>query len=272
MSDLDLVDQDDFTPAPALPSASIVLVRDGSSGLEVLMMKRAATMKFAPGAYVFPGGKVDDDDTAAEYSDHLPVAFQGEGAAAKDLNHRIAAIRELFEESGILYAADRESLKGVRLDRADFMAALKATKAVMSVDKLQLFAHWVTPVMAGRRFDTPFYLAPFTGSFDGLEDGSEMVDMMWLSPRAMLDQWAEGGLAIMFPTRLNLERLAEACSVEEAVAQASKRTISPVLPVFTFDESTGKKSVRIPEEAGFGITEATDKDISAEAKMMKRFR
>lgn len=256
----------DIQPVPALPSASILLVRDGMRGLEVLMMKRAKTMRFAPGAYVFPGGKVDAHDGRSFFwRQYLnpSVRFQ-------DMNFRIAALRELYEEAGILYTQSHSPREDTV--RRSVPTALAYAGERLAVENLILFSHWITPVQAGRRFDTHFYLAPFEGQKDGVEDGSEMIENLWVRPKELLMKWEQGGVPIMFPTRLNLMRLSEARTVAEAIEQSLRRTVVPILPKFTVDPDSGEKSLEIPAAAGFGLTRASNKDISAEAKILKRFQ
>lgn len=255
----------EMNAAPAIPSSSILLVRDGLHGLEVLMMKRSEALSFVPGAYVFPGGKVDPGDDACNFRDFLPAGFTED-----DLPYRIAVIRELFEEAGILLVENHQDYS--TLNRDNFFGALQAAQSIMPIDQLVYFSHWVTPLQIKKRFDTRFYVAAYKGDFSGKADGSEMTALMWVRPLDILDQWDREVIPIMFPTRLNLTWLAEASTVEEALAQASARKIMPVLPDYSVHPETGKITITIPEDTGYGLTQASEKDLKAEAMVLKNIK
>jgi len=239
---------------PALPSSSVVLIRDGASGLEVLMVERAKTMKFAPGAFVFPGGKVDEGDCEHGFwSDYIDMP-----AAARDLSYRIAGLRELYEEASVFIAS--ASGDETRPD-LDFRDRIRVEGATLGVAEMELFAHWVTPEPIPRRFNTFFYLVAHNGE-KARHDGNEAVSYRWVNPEIILEDWENDKVPLMFPTRLNLLRLAEANTVDEAFEQARQRDVVKALPALSRNQEG--VSLTIPEECGFGITEASEKELAVE--------
>jgi 8-oxo-dGTP pyrophosphatase MutT (NUDIX family) len=250
------------TPTP-LASATILLLRDGARGIEVFMVKRHHQIDFASGALVFPGGKVDEhdrDQTLRKYAD---------GADNLDdlhLSLTACGIREGFEESGILLArktgrtdyidaAASTSLAPWRpkLNAGDVgLAEFLATEDLrLACDALIPFAHWVTPTFMPKRFDTYFYVAATPAGQLGRHDGSESVDSVWISPEeAIADtkRWT-----VIFPTKMNLLKLAKSKTVTEALARAKSE---PVVTVEPKVEMRGSQQVlTIPEEAGYGKIE-----------------
>ncbi len=236
------------TPRPA---ASILLIRDGHNGLEVLMTERAKTMKFAPGAFVFPGGKVDkQDENLNEYTTEV--------TPAADTSFKIAVLRELYEEANIFYTAGDTD---VDVSDIDLVSALKLHNEKLATDKLVEFAHWVTPEPMPLRFDTYFYIAPHNGQ-TAKHDDNEAVSLCWVSPHDLLEDWDNDKVPLMFPTRLNLIKLSRAKTVEEALNQAKNTPVVRTLP--TIQVSSSGLSLTISEECGYGITKATPKELSVE--------
>ena len=252
----------DAKPAP-LPASTVLLVRDRSQ-LEVLMVRRSAGMAFGASAWVFPGGKVapaDADPAWDELSDG-------------DYSHtersiRIAAAREVFEESGLLLAlhancepmsvADVERLgprrQEVEADPSRFMALIKEAGLRLILDKLIPFAHWITPEFEPRRFDTYFFLVAAPEGQRARHDGREAVDHVWLPPQDLLERRLRGEAKLMFPTRLNLEKLARSATVADAVRAAAAAKVVTVSPVMA--ERDGVRVLRIPAEAGYSVVEET---------------
>ena len=252
-------------PAP-LPSATIMLLRDGAAGLEVFMVKRHYQIDFASGALVFPGGKVDpaDGDPA------LAARCGGMPTAGTDgLNYRVAGIREAFEECGVLLAREGDGgavLPGARQGdiRRRYRAAVAAGEITMlevverenlilATDGLVTFAHWVTPELLPRRFETFFYLAPMPSDHAARHDGSESVDSCWIRPADAVADAAAGEVVIVFPTRLNLEKLARADTVSEALELARSEPVVTIMP--TPVETGDGVMLRIPADAGYATTE-----------------
>ncbi len=225
-------------------------------GLEVLMIERAKTMRFAPGAFVFPGGKVDLSD-AANWRWQGRTSGRG---AIRDFPYRVAALRELFEEAGILLL-DGEA-KRQPLAKASFHTLVERTGRKLDITNLVPFAHWVTPEPMPRRFDTYFYLAAHNGD-EAMHDGNEAISFRWVSPRALLDDWENDRIPLMFPTRLNLMKLARASSVSDAFRRARQADVVRTLPVI--DMNPGGVNLTIEAETGYGVTTASEKEIAFEA-------
>ncbi len=243
--------------APALPASSILLIRDGVGGLEVLMIERAKTMRFAPGALVFPGGKVDRADFDhwrwRRFLKHNRKQFRDEA-------FRIAALRELYEETHILLdekPGHPNLPKGMAFEKL-----LQVYRPQLSASKLEPFAHWVTPETMPKRFDTYFFLAPDDGHLEDF-DGEEAVSAHWLSPRKVLSDWESDKVPLMFPTRLNLMKLARSSTVEAALQATKQQPVVRVLPKLKRDRNGIDLSIL--REAGYGVTKATEKELSVES-------
>jgi 8-oxo-dGTP pyrophosphatase MutT (NUDIX family) len=249
-------------PAVPLPSATILVLRDGASGVEVLMVKRHHQIDFASGALVFPGGKVDAHDRDPALRDHA------DGAADLDdlrLSLAACAIREGFEESGILLARKAGSSDLIDVARASALAPwrpklnagdvglvefLTREKLRLACDALVPFAHWITPTFMPKRFDTYFYVAAAPAGQLGRHDGSESVDSVWVNPNEAIGdkRWT-----IIFPTKMNLMKLGRAKSVADAIARAKAEAIVTVEPK-VMPKGDGQV-LTIPEEAGYGKIE-----------------
>ncbi len=237
-------------PVKPVPSASILLVRDTKSGLEVLMQERPKTMSFAPGAYVFPGGKMDSVDK------NYPSDME-------DSALRVSAIRELYEEAGVLLA-DILPSNFVRHDKPeDFIADILDRQTMLSLDDLVLFANWVTPEMVSRRFDTHFYLARDKHEQEVIPDMGETVSSHWIRPLKMLSDWEEDQVPLMFPTRLNLIKLTRWDTVADAMKGSIATPVFRVMPSLSVVD--GLRTVAIPEEAGYGVTTASQREMGIEA-------
>ncbi|MBI1210976.1 MAG: NUDIX hydrolase [Alphaproteobacteria bacterium] len=249
-------------PSAPLPASTILLVRNGSAGLEVFMVKRHHQIDFASGALVFPGGKVDAHDRDPALRAHVDGADK-----LDDLQLSLAAcaIREGFEESGILLARRTGSGDLISAEHAmsldDWRPKLNASEIglveFLSKEKLRLacdtlvsFAHWVTPVFMPKRFDTYFYVAAAPSGQLGRHDGSESVDSVWVNPNEAIGdkRWT-----IIFPTKMNLLKLGAAKTAEEALATARKTPVVTVLPeVVTRADG---RYLTIPDNAGYGKVE-----------------
>lgn len=255
------------TPPDARLSATILLLREGISAPEVLMVKRHYEIDFAAGALVFPGGKAAASDTDPGWDAYTDGDY---GPVQQDA--RIAAIREAYEESGILLARHRKARgAGAPLVGADIADALAPHRAAvdrgeipfldlirehdlaLALDRLIHFGHWITPVMMPKRFDTHFYVAPAPSGQIAAHDGRETTDAVWLSAADALAQEKAGQATIIFPTRMNLVKLAKAVSLEDARERFAAEPVVTVLPRPGKTE-TGDPCLFIPEEAGYGQT------------------
>jgi 8-oxo-dGTP pyrophosphatase MutT (NUDIX family) len=259
--------------AVARPAATIVLLRDGVQGLprqelEVFMVVRHHAIDFASGALVFPGGRVDDNDFALARNPALcpnPVGLDVQAMA-----FRLAAIRETFEECGVLFARpatgaaliDGTALREVeRTHRAplaegqiSFGDVLTACNLLPATDLLTHFAHWITPRHQPKRYDTQFFLAEAPVEHLAVHDGGEAVDSLWITPRQALEDTASGRFKLVFATQMNLVKLAHYGTSAEAIAAARASTVVTVLPEATRIDAT-RRVMRIPIEAGYGAAE-----------------
>jgi 8-oxo-dGTP pyrophosphatase MutT (NUDIX family) len=244
-------------PVAAVPAATLMLLRDGPEGLEVLMTARHDDAGFAAGAMVFPGGKVEDEDRRRAT----------EGASAIDataLALRVAAIREAFEECGILLARPRAT--GAVLSRdeltsllngqppiADFDACIARGDLVPATDLLVHFAHWITPVDQPKRFDTYFFLAPAPGDQVALHDGYEIVEVRWFTPAGAIAAAKRGEIKLVLATRLNLLKLGRSSTVASAIEAARRSEIVTVQPELM--QTADGPAFRIPAASGYDMTE-----------------
>lgn len=252
-------------PATPVPAATVLLIRDGADGLEVFMVVRHHQIDFASGALVFPGGKIAKGDSDPS------LRLRCDGAEDLDdvaLGLRVAAIREVFEECGILLARPRgqsQFLTGGRLAALDALRApldkgeigigevAEREDLVLACDLLVPFAHWITPAMMPKRFDTHFYLAVAPEDQIAIHDGTESVDSVWISPKQALAEGDAGTRTIIFPTYLNLQKLARSRNVAEAVATARQASIVTVEP--WVEKREAGDVLRIPAEADYDVTE-----------------
>lgn len=244
------------TPAAPRIAATLILLRDGARGLEILMIERHAGLRFAPGALVFPGGALCDDDLCDD--DHA----DGDDG---DMPLRLAAIRECFEECGILLARpsggtgpiDAEAVERLtgRYQRRllageiGFNAMLAAEGLVPACDLLVPYGHWITPEIRPRRFDTLFFLAPAPSGQAAEPDGSEVVRCLWDRPQDILLAADQERARLIFVTRMNLARLSRSASVAAALADASAQRIVRITPEYL--ETGGGAELHIPQGTGY---------------------
>ncbi len=248
-------------PAPEIEAATLVVFRRAPTGgpPELLMVVRSRTMSFAGGMAVFPGGRVD----AADHTLALRLAPSDDvGEAA----HRIAAIRETIEETGLvpgvrgtLDAAQAQALRGDLATGGDFAATLEAHGLTLDLDALVPFARWCPRgVTSHRIFDTRFYLHDLgTGAVDVAVDATENTRLFWTSAADALARADSGELSVIFPTRRNLERLAQFASFAEAKAHAEATPVRLIVPQIA--EREGRQALTIPNDLGYPVThEALD--------------
>lgn len=249
--------------ATPVPAATILLVRDEPT-FEVLMVKRHHQIDFASGALVFPGGKTHagDHDSAWE---GRSLGWDAAEPRARPL--RIAAIREAYEETGILLArhADGAHFRGderagrarddIAHDRRSFLDLVSELDVKLDLDALSVFARWITPEMMPKRFDTWFYVGAAPADQLALCDGWETVDAEWIAPSEALRLAALGERKVIFPTRMNLQLLAEAQGAGDAVKRAQARPLVTVEPKLV--ETPQGRALTIPPDAGYGaVTES----------------
>jgi 8-oxo-dGTP pyrophosphatase MutT (NUDIX family) len=247
-------------PQP-LPAATILLLRDDPA-FEVLMVKRHHQIDFASGALVFPGGKTAPGDHDPAWDERCT----GFDACPEDQRAlRIAAIREAYEESAILLARTADGAWAALDERAGaardpvakgerpFLDLVRELDVRLDLGALTRFARWVTPAMMPKRFDTWFYVAVAPEEQLAECDGWETVDAEWIAPGEALQLAEAGERKIIFPTRMNLQLLAESASAKAAMAAAAARPGVTVEPRVSRRES-GDVLV-IPPDAGYGAVE-----------------
>lgn len=244
------------TPTDGIPAATLVIFRRGPGGgpPELLMVTRANFMKFAAGAAVFPGGRVDQADR--DLAESLGALQDTDEAA-----HRIAAIRETLEETGLAIgltgAIDARRAGDARrmLRETDALApVLETMNWSLDLDAIVPFARWFPKnERLSRVFDTRFYLADLgTGAVDIAVDATENTRLFWITARDALAAADRGEIAVIFPTRRNLERLAQFDTFDTALHDCTvypSRTITPFL-----EEHDGERWLCIPDDAGYPIT------------------
>ena len=233
----------------AIPAATLILVRERDSGApELLMVERAGGMAFAAGALVFPGGRIDDADR--QLGQTLDVAVDA-----------IAAIRETIEETavpvGLSPVPDAQTARRMQDALvADQPLAEVLTNADLNLDPSALtpFARWVPKFHAVRRFDTFFYIARCPdGDWTPRVIEGECTGAFWLTAQEVLDRNARGEARLIFPTRRNLERLAQHCSFDDIRADAKAHPIDPVTP--WVEERDGAQFITIPDNLGYPVTQ-----------------
>jgi len=245
-----------------IPASTVLIIRDGVTGLEVFMVVRHHEIDFAAGALVFPGGKLDKSDFDKKLNQYL---IEEETSEREIVPYKIAAIRECFEEANILFAKNKDGR--IIIDESELFKLKKWRDAfinestsmyefarlenlLFSIGALIPFSHWVTPEKAPKRFDTRFYIAAAPEGHEGQHDGNESVDSIWINPQQALDDCLSEKRTIIFPTRLNLEKLNQSKTVAEAINNAKNSNIVKVTPLIEkLDEGI---FITIPKEAGYG--------------------
>jgi 8-oxo-dGTP pyrophosphatase MutT (NUDIX family) len=257
-------------PVAARPAATIVLMRAGRAGLEVLLLRRVRNAGFVPGAYVFPGGRVDADDAAPALVARLAgldaeVARRRLGLGREDVPtaqaYVIAALREAFEETGLLVgrrsdgspvppaagdaAVDRARAR-LLADEDAFAGVLDELGARLDGAAVEYIAHWITPIVEPRRYDTRFFAAALEGEPPVAIHAAEMADALWISPTAALERSRAGTLPMVFPTLRTLEALADFDSPDAVLRSFAERDIPAILP----------RLVRTPTGVGLAVEES----------------
>lgn len=240
----------DFDPqaVPVKPAATVMLIRDAeSSGIEVFMMRRTTKAAFAGGMYVFPGGAVD----------------------AEDSSYEIAAIRECFEEAGVLLARDRsgthlrfddpllaERFTTYRHDvhegRCSMTKVLVDEDLTPATDELHWVSHWVTPFGEIRRFDTRFFVTATPRDQEPLHDDKELIDSLWVTPSSALSRSRQGELLMLPPTTVNLKFLSDHDSVASVLHSAgSIGQPTRVLPKIRLKPDGTMDALLMPGDSGY---------------------
>lgn len=246
---------------PVRPAATVMLIRDAVAAdatgpgdicaIEVFMLRRTLAAAFGGGMYVFPGGKVEATD-----GDDVDIA------------HRLAAVRECFEEAGVLLArtatgdhvADGHpalaARHGVHDGSIDLLELCAEHQLVPALDELAWVSHWITPKGESRRFDTRFFVAPTPAEQSSVHDDNETIASLWVSPTEALRREVEGDLTMMPPTIVNLKMLAAFASTEAAMAAARHMpTPSCVLPKLRRDDDGSFVGLSFPGDGDYDLLE-----------------
>ena len=225
------------------PAASVILVRDGELGLEVFMVERQKSARFVGGAHVFPGGRVDPEDADAG---EICVGLDDDAASKRlrvehgGLAHYVAAVRECFEEAGVLLAYDAEG-RPLDTTSASALAELEEARRALNareigfldlarrhgwrlaLDRMHYWAHWITPESSPIRFDTRFFLTAVAADQSAAHDEGELAGSEWVRPLTALRKAEAGEWTIIFPTLKNLGSLLAFATAAEAAEAAAKR-------------------------------------------------
>ena len=243
-------------PVSGIPAATVVIFRNGRAGSapEILMVTRSRSMSFAGGAAVFPGGRVDEADRV------LAAAYDFDGDV-DEAAHRIAAIRETLEETGLVIGvtgeidAMRAAMARDMLRDADALApVLEAMDWSLDLSAVHSFARWYPKnERLPRVFDTRFYIADLgTGAVDIAVDETENTHLLWTTARDALADASRGELSVIFPTRRNLERLAQFDDFAAALDDCAAHPLQTITPFF--EERDGEGWICIPEDSGYPVT------------------
>lgn len=275
----------DPTAVPLLPAATVMLVRDGDApgpgGLEVCLLRRNLQSQFVGGAYVFPGGAVDPADGAPEVAALCDGRTEADAAGALGvetgaLAFWVAAIREAFEECGLLPARWADDGAPLRFDDEGIVHRFAAYRQAVDAGERRLVdvfaeeglrfdlgamhyvAHWVTPAGAPRRYDTRFFLAAAPPAQQLAHDDREVIAAHWLRPDEALDRHASGDISMLPPTTESLRWLSGFSSAADALVAAASIGTVPRIEPRVLTALDGSVRIVLPSDPGYG--EAYDGD------------
>lgn len=258
--------------AAARPASTVVLLRPANP-FEVFLVRRSDSIAFMGGAHVFPGGRVDAEDgldDVGSATDGMTVAAarMPDVAAEVAVAHYVAALRELFEEAGVLLARPLTAISAVQLERhrrdllsgtITFGDIIRREGLRLALDELVYFAHWVTPEIETRRFDTRFFIARAPDGQTPVHDDGETSHSEWLAPLEGITQCRKGLISLPPPTWTTLSMLSRFGSIDEVFAWARRKPIPRVQPRF---EQHGERTLLFypgdptyPSVEGFDATE-----------------
>lgn len=261
---------------PIRPAATVMLIRDRpAANFEVFMLQRTLSAAFARGMYVFPGGRVDEGDSEYEL-EALCDGLSDEQASellqvpVGGLAYWVAAIRECFEEAGVLLARHASSQEFLRFDNSDVVAKFAAARQQiyegaltltqlcarenlhLITDSIHYVSHWITPVGESRRFDTRFFVAQAPQAQEPLHDDGETIASLWVTPQDALTRCERGELAMIPPTIKNLEFLAAHQTTTDVLVAASQIGVPvTILPRLRTDADGKVIGVVLPNEVGY---------------------
>jgi 8-oxo-dGTP pyrophosphatase MutT (NUDIX family) len=284
-----MTDPEATAPAtkPLREAATVMLLRDAPAGLEVFMLRRTLNAAFVGGAYVFPGGTIDEADRRDDVAAHCTglddaTASDLLGIERGGLAYWVAALRECFEEAGVLLARTADGHAVSFADAATAAAYNDRRHAVhdgtlrlvdlcareglrLATDDVRYVSHWVTPVGEPRRFDTRFFVARAPREQEPLHDDNETIDSLWVRPADALERHRRGELFMITPTIKNLEFLVPHATCAAALAAAAALGERPrILPrVVRRGEAI---AVLLPGDDGFDDPDLPDADLTPGAR------
>jgi 8-oxo-dGTP pyrophosphatase MutT (NUDIX family) len=258
-------------PTTPRDAASLILVRDGADGVEVLLLQRHPESRFSPGAFAFPGGRIEPSDSAAGIERLCRGLGRAEAAARlagvrppeRAIAFWVAGLREAFEEAGLLLAVaaaggapgDAVVRAAVlhrarsREDAATFAPLLEELGLVLPLDRLGYWAHWITPEERAIRYDTRFFVAEAPSGQTPDPDGREVVGWRWLPPGEALRRHAAGEMTLPFPTQRILASLAGPPDARALLAAAATRVVASVRPRVITDPAGDR--ILVPGDPGW---------------------
>jgi len=259
-------------PVEPRPAAAIVLLRERPhGGIETFMVRRHVRSEFVPDVYVFPGGSVKPGDREAENTPGLCVPPTGDhlGETTIGAGLRAAAIRELLEEAGVLLAEQGGHILAVASDHTarfaehrrrlqqnetTLAAVAQAEGLALATDRLTYFAHWITPGVMPKRFDTFFFIAAAPQEQQAAHDQLETTAGTWIAPAEALAQFEQGSFPLVFATIHQLRALNAFTSIADAGARLRQQAIPVILPRAAWRDGT--IDIRLPGEPGYDEMEA----------------
>lgn len=253
---------------PPRDAATVVMLRDAPAGLEVFLLKRHGLSDVLGGAYVFPGGKIDADDAALIHQLDQPVAALhaalGEPESTVELaaSCYVAALREAFEESGVLYAHGASAEQVARAtallrEGRGFAEVLTQLDLRLDTRSVLPWSRWVTPRMASvssKRFDTRFFVAAVPTVQTARHDDHEATESVWLAPRGALEQYRDGRIELAPPQIMSLAHLARHASVASVLGEARGRRPVLVQPE-PYDDESGTRVLCYPGDPRHTVRE-----------------
>lgn len=258
----------DFDPrsVPIKPAATVMLLRDVADGIEVYMLRRSMKAVFAGGVYVFPGGRVDDADSAKELEPYCRGLDDAAASKALGIDHGglafwVAAIRECFEEAGVLIGRHRDGRPpeldddvrhAVHDGELSIEELCERYDLVLDVGEIAYVSHWLTPVGEPRRFDTRFFLTAAPDGQEPVHDNHETVASWWVKPQDALAAMEAGDLFLMPPTIANLRSLVPHSTTASALEAA--RAAGPperIEPRMRLDDEGRFAGVALPDDPDY---------------------
>jgi 8-oxo-dGTP pyrophosphatase MutT (NUDIX family) len=254
-------------------AATVILVRQAKDSWKIFLARRHRGQSFMAGAFVFPGGRLEQSDSDPELACYMeapgifnPQALLQDAGLTPDLARAFfaAAIRETFEEAGILFACDEKGnfitfrndedvarvaahRRALNSGQMSFAEIIRKEKIFLFPEALIPYSHWITPKIAAKRFDTRFFLARLPEGQEPVSDCAELTELLWVAPREALLMQSSGKITLMPPTLKTVMELAEFESIDELFAAAKKRVIYTILP------QEFEKGVKLPHDPEYGL-------------------